>query len=302
MNEKTQVFEQHRNTLEGLAYRMLGSLSEAQDAVQETYLKWHQQNLDSVTNQRAWLVTVCTRICLNQLKLAYKQREVYTGEWLPEPILHCDGNNTDAQLDRDETLTIALLHVLEKLTPVERAVFILREVFELDFSEIAAIVDKTSANCRQLAVRSRKHVQSLRPRFSATEQEHQALIDQFIKAAQSCDINGLISVLKKDVELYSDGGGKVEALPAVLRGRQSVAEFFVRVFRDYQRESTALNIKFTRFNEALGLLIFEHGNLTTALTVECESDCICRIFAVRNPSKLNHKALENSSLGTSNFQ
>jgi RNA polymerase sigma-70 factor, ECF subfamily len=284
--DKTQIFELHRQTLEGLAYRMLGNLTEAQDAVQETYIKWHKQDDNTLYNYRAWLITVCTRICLNQLKLSYRQREVYVGEWLPEPLFHEFDEGMDAQLEINETLTIAMLHVLEKLSPVERAVFLLHDVFDIKFTEIANIVDKSSANCRQLATRARKHIQSSRPRFSATQDEHRRLLDKFIMAAQACDIDGLVSLLVEDVELYSDGGGKVEALSNMLSGNQSVAKFFLDIFSTYKKEKVFLDIVTKKFNSLFGLLIFENEQLTTTLTIECESGYIRRIFAVRNPDKL----------------
>lgn len=291
--DKAQIFERYRQTLEGLAYRMLGNLTEAQDAVQETYIKWHKQDSNTLHNYRAWLITVCTRICLNQLKLSYKQREVYIGEWLPEPLFHQFDEGMNAQLEINETLTMALLHILEKLSPIERAVFLLHDVFDFKFTEIAKIVDKSSANCRQLATRARKRIQSSRPRFSATQDEHRRLLDKFIKAAQACDIDGLVSVLMEDVELYSDGGGKAVALPDILSGNQSVAKFFSGIFSTYKKEKVFLDIVTQKFNSLLGLLIFENEQLTTALSIECESGYIRRIFAVRNPDKLLNVTCDN---------
>ncbi len=292
--DKSQIFEQHRRALEGLAYRMLGSLSEAQDAVQETYITWHKQDSNTLHNYRAWLITVCTRICLNQLKLSYRQREIYIGEWLPEPHFHEFDEGMDTRLEINETLTIALLHVLEKLSPVERAVFLLHDVFDFTFAEIADIVDKSPANCRQLATRARKHIQSSRPRFPATHDEHRTLLDKFTKAAQTCDSDELVSILTEDVELYSDGGGKVEALPDILSGNQNVARFFSGIFSTYRKEKVLLNIVTQKFNSLLGLLIFENEQLTTVLTIECESGYIRRIYAVRNPDKLLNISCNNA--------
>jgi len=285
-SDKTQIFEQHRRTLEGLAYRMLGTLTEAQDAVQETYLKWHKQDCNALNSYRAWLITVCTRICLNQLKLSYKKREVYVGEWLPEPLFQEYEEGMDTQLEINETLTMALLQVLESLSPVERAVFLLHDVFDINFSEISGIVNKSSKNCRQIATRARKHIRYRRPKFAVTQQQHRMLLEGFINAAQACDIDGLISILVDNVELYSDGGGKVSALPDILCGNRNVAEFFASVFSDYQKQKINFNIVFQRFNSSFGLLFFEDGQLTTALTIECDSNQIIRVFAVRNPDKL----------------
>lgn len=292
-HDKTHLFEQHRTTLEGLAYRMLGTLSEAQDAVQETYLKWHQQDLSEVNNVRAWLITVSTRICLNQLKRAYKQREVYIGEWLPEPLFENTNQGTSEAIAFNETLTIALLHVLEKLNPTERAVFLLHDVFEMNFSEIARIVNKTDVNCRQIAKRARSRIKSHQPKFTATEAEHQTLLRHFIQAAQACDLNALISLLTPDTALYSDGGGKVEALPKVMHGNQAIAAFFVAIFTRFKKQNIKLSIVEQIFNRSLGLLIYENGSLATVLTIECHQQAIQAIYAVRNPAKLAHSPTLN---------
>lgn len=284
--EKATLFEQYRKTLEGIAYRMLGSLSEAHDVVQETYIKWHQQESLALENPRAWLITVCTRLSLNQLKSACKQRECYVGEWLPEPFIDDVGNDLDANLEINESLSIALLHTLEKLTPTERAVFILHDVFDFKFDEIAKILNKNPAACRQLASRARKRVQDSRPRFSTSEVEHQRLLQGFIDATNGLDIDQLVAILSEDAELYSDGGGKVEALPEVMKGGANIARFFIGIFTGYKKGNVKIAVIPQRFNGSLGLLIFEDNVLATALSVECMQDRICRIYAVRNPDKL----------------
>ncbi len=286
LTNEIEIFEKHRGTLEGLAYRMLGTLAEAQDAVQETYLKWHKQEIGHIDNHRAWLITVCTRISLNQLKLSYKQREVYVGEWLPEPLFQEFNEGMEAEIEFNESLTIALLHVLEKLSPTERAVFLLHDVFDMKFREIAPIVDKSTENCRQIAKRARKQIRHGRPKFVVSQEEHRRLLDKFITAAQALDSNGLLAILATDVELYSDGGGKVEALPHVLCGKQNIVDFLSKIFINYMKENVSLNIVTQRFNSSIGLLIFENGLLTTALTIECDYSRILRIYAVRNPDKL----------------
>jgi len=175
-------------------------------------------------------MTVCTRICLNQLKRSYKQREVYIGEWLPEPYFDEPIKGISSQLEIDDTLTMALLQVLEKLSPTERAAFLLHDIFDMKFSEIAEIIGKTTVNCRQLAARARKNIRSRKSRFMSTYSEHQKLLEGFVHAAQTCDISALVDSFSTNVELYSDGGGKVQALPNMLCGDQKVAEFFFGVF------------------------------------------------------------------------
>ncbi len=288
-DENSLIFERHRMTLEGLAYRMLGTLSEAQDVVQETYLKWHVADVDSLNNPRAWLITVCSRIAMNYLKSAKKSREVYIGEWLPEPYPDEKSHNfhdPSVEIELDNTVSVALLLALEKLSPTERAVFLLHDIFELSFDEISKIIGKNGANCRQLATRARKRVHDSRPRFQTTPQEHQSLFDAFLLAARQLDTNNLISLLAKHVELYSDGGGKVEALPSILRGAKEVASFFVSVFSEYKQHGIRIRIQSQRFNGSHGILVFEDDLLSTALTIETHLGCISKIYAVRNPNKL----------------
>jgi len=289
-NERTAVFEQHRRTLEGLAYRMLGTLAEAQDAVQETYLKWHEVDPVSLTNPRAWLITVCSRIALNHLKSAKKTREIYVGAWLPEPYpdeYGYDFLDPSVEMEFDDTISMALLLALEKLSPSERAVFLLHDIFELSFDEISVAIGKSGANCRKLATRARIRVSENRPRFQTTSKEHQSLFSAFLTAARQFDTEKLVSLLAEGVELYSDGGGKVDALPAVLRGNKDVAIFLAAVFSNYNQQGVIISTKMQWFNGSLGVLVFEDEQLGTALTIETHNGCINRVYAVRNPSKLS---------------
>lgn len=287
--EKIATFEKHRRTLEGLSYRMLGTLSEAQNVVQETYLKWHKVDSTSLANPRAWLITVCSRIALNHLKSAKRVREVYVGEWLPEPYpeeFACDSLEPSIAMEFDDTISMALLLALEKLSPAERAVFLLHDMFELSFDEISSAIGKSSVNCRKLATRARTRVSEARPRFKATPKEHESLFNAFLAAARQADTEKLVSLLAEDVELYSDGGGKVEALPAVLKGGKDVAIFFSSVFSNYNQQGIIIRTRLKWFNGSIGVLIFENEQLRTALTVETDNECVARIYAVRNPSKL----------------
>ena len=278
-----ETFEQQRHYLEGLAYRMLGTLAEAQDAVQDTYLKWHKQPFDQVDNAKAWLTTVCTRTCLNLLQKAYKKRESYYGEWLPEPVF---SDSMTKSRETDDSLTIAMLRILETLSPTERAVFILHDVFDVDFDEIASILDKTSSNCRKIASRARSHVRRNDARFPVVEEEHSRLLEQFILSAQACDFLALKTMLAEQAQLYSDGGGKVQALPELMLGSDDIARFFSQVFAQYAEEKTKIDVVFQRFNHSQGLLLFENERLTTAITIECHNNQIEKLFAVRNPDKL----------------
>lgn len=286
LDQRTAVFEQHRRTLEGIAYRMLGTLTDARDVVQETWLKWNSVDVDTLESPRAWLITVCSRLALNQLQSARHQREIYVGEWLPEPFPDDPGSDPAHQHAIDDTVSIALLRALEKLSPVERAVFLLHDIFEMEFDEVSQVVGKNSAHCRQLALRARKRVRDERPRFTTTPEQHQALLEGFVSAAQQLDMNGLIRLLAQQVEMYSDGGGKVEALPHMLSGATDVAQFFIRIFNGFRTKGTDLRIVPQRFNGSLGILLYENDQLATALTIEADGHHISHIYAVRNPDKL----------------
>jgi RNA polymerase sigma-70 factor, ECF subfamily len=286
-DERTLIFEQNRRTLEGIAYRMLGKFSDAQDVVQETYLKWREVDAGTLHSPRAWLITVCSRIALNQLQSARMRREFYVGEWLPEPFLDQPSQDASVQLELDDTISVALLLALERLSPLERAAFLLHDVFDLSFDEIAHVLGKTNANCRQLATRARKHVREHRPRFHTTPEEHQKLLESFINAARQGDLEQLTSLLSSKVELYSDGGGKVESLSDILRGADNIARFFVSVFDRYHRQNIIVQTLLLRFNGSPGILVYENGRLATALTIDVHAGHIYRLYAIRNPDKLS---------------
>ena len=285
-DEKASTFERHRGTLEGIAYRMLGTLDEARDVVQDTYLKFDEADLGRLQNPRAWLITVCSRLALNQLQSARARRELYVGEWLPEPFPEPADADPASRAELDETISVALLVALEKLTPVERAAFLLHDVFDLSFDEVASALQRTSASCRQLASRARKRVRDDKPRFRSSPEEHRRLLEGFFGAAREGDLGRFSSLLADGVELYSDGGGKVAALPRVLRGAADVASFLVAVFADYRRKNTPVRAVSQWLNGAPGLLVLADGVPATAITLEVSEGRIQRIFAVRNPDKL----------------
>ena len=219
-------FEPHRRRLLGLAYRMLGSLAEAEDAVQDAYLRWHAVDRDQVTDPRAFLTTATTRICLDVLRSARARREEYVGPWLPEPVVDTKALAPDAQTELAEDLSIALLLALDRLSPLERAAFLLHDVFDCSFSEVARALDRSEAACRQLASRARTHVREARPRDESVARDraddattrHEELLLAFVDAARSGDLDALMSMLAKDARLVADGGGKVQAALNVIDG------------------------------------------------------------------------------------
>ncbi len=284
--DKTRIFEDNRRTLEGIAYRMLGTLADARDVVQDTWLKWSEADTAAIQSPRAWLITVCSRKALNLLQSARRQREHYVGEWLPEPLPEDASFDLAARMELDESVSVALLVALEKLSPGERAAWLLHDIFDLGFEEVATILGKKPDNARQLAARARRRVQAGRPRFNATPAEHRRLLSAFFDAAREGRLEGLSALLADHVELCADGGGKAQALADTLHGRAAVGEFFVRVFGNYAAGGVAIRSQASWFNGCPGLLVFEDGRLATALSLEIDQGQISRIFAVRNPDKL----------------
>lgn len=283
-------FEHHRPMLEGLAYRMCGVMADAQDIVQETHIKWCAADRAQIANPRAWLVTVCSRLAMDLLKSARVRREHYVGPWLPEPLVAAPGKAPDEQAQIDDSISIALMLAMERLTPAERAAFLLHDVFEYDFDAVAAIIGKTEVACRQLASRARRAVREERPRFAASPETHRRLLDAFLGAVRSGDSDGLKTLLAESVELHSDGGGHVKTAPDVLHGREAVAAFFLEVWRQNVPDPTAILIRRRWFNGAPGLLLFQGNRLQVALSLAVEGDRIGRLFALRNPEKLKRFA------------
>ena len=215
-------FEPHRRHLMALAYRMLGSLAEAEDAVQETYLRWHRTDRARVNDPRAFLSRIVTRCCLDQLRSARSRRETYVGPWLPEPVLEHAGLDADTASEYAHDLSVALLLTLERLSPLERAAFLLHDVFEVDYGEIAATLGRTEATCRQLAARGRAQIQASRPRFQPSAEQSARLLEVFKQAAESGNSAGLAAYLAEDAVLLSDGGGKRTAALNPIRGAERI--------------------------------------------------------------------------------
>lgn len=280
-------FEAHRDLLRGIAYRMLGSVGDAEDIVQDAWPRWRAAR--GVESPRAWLVRVVTRLCLDRLKSARVRRERYYGTWLPEPLVE---TQTPPAPDRavDESVSIALLLVLEKLSPAERAGFLLHEVFGYAFAEIAAILGKTEPACRKLVSRARERVRAERPRFSASHHEHEELMRRFLAASRGGEIGPLLGLFAPGVAFHSDGGGKAAAVPRVLTDPALIAKFFTRVLRDH--EAAGRVVRAVRFNGAPGVLIIEKGAVVSALSLDLREGKIAAIYGHRNPDKLREFAIQ----------
>src|SRR5262245_58211055 len=224
-DEAVHTFEPHRRRLTGLAYRMLGSLSEAEDIVQEAYLRWHTAERGRVDNPQAYLSRTVARLCLDHLKSARARRETYVGPWLPEPIVDQAALSPDSASELADDLSVALLMTLERLSPLERAAFLLHDVFEMEFTQIADVLDRSESACRQLAARARAHVSEERPRFRPSADEVARLSDAFHRAALSGDAAQFAELLAEEAVLYSDGGGKRIAALNPIRGRDKIVRF-----------------------------------------------------------------------------
>jgi RNA polymerase sigma-70 factor (ECF subfamily) len=274
-----EAFARHRRLLFTVAYEMLGSAADAEDVVQETWLRWANVDHAEVRDPRAYLVRITTRQALNRLRTRSRQREDYVGEWLPEPLLTSPDVAVDVELA--ESVSFAMLTVLETLGPAERAVFVLREVFEVPYDEIAEAVDKSPAAVRQIAHRAREHVAARRPRVRVTASEQQEAVERMLSAIRGGDVQALLDVLAPDVVIVADGGGVVAAARKPIRGAQRVAGLLVQLADLEGFEVTSLWV-----NGWPGSRIDVAGALDTAVSVTVEHGLVTHIYAVRNPEKL----------------
>jgi RNA polymerase sigma-70 factor (ECF subfamily) len=300
MSEPAAHFEPHRRRLLGLAYRMLGSMADAEDAVQDTYLRWHAADRENVSDPKAFLMTTTTRICLNMLTSARARREEYVGPWLPEPVLDTAALAPDSRTELADDLSIALLLTLDRLSPLERAAFLLHDVFDFSFNEVASALERSDAACRQLAARARAHVREVRPRGATVpparsgevDAKHKQLLSAFIAASQAGDLNAMTQLLASDVRVMTDGGGKVRSALEVIDGADRVARLIVEATR--KRPDTwwrpDFKMRFAIINGLPGLIVDAPEGPVQTTAIEIEGDVIRALYVVRNPDKLRHLA------------
>jgi RNA polymerase sigma-70 factor (ECF subfamily) len=274
----------HRGRLLGLAYRMLGSRSDAEDIVQDAYLRF--AGAEGVQNPEAFLVTVVTRLCLDRLKSARVLREVYVGPWLPEPVCDAEGLSADAATELADDLSFALLLALDRLSPMERAAFLLHDVFDTPFSEIAAMLGRSEAACRQLATRARRAVRNERPSPAATPANHARLLSAFSEAAKSGDVGRLVELLCQDAVAITDGGGRKTAALKPIMGADRIARFFIGVAA--LNASHDIRIEPATINGAFGALLYRDGELDQTVSMAIDGERIAAIYIIRNPDKLRH--------------
>ncbi|MFD4630999.1 RNA polymerase sigma factor SigJ [Streptomyces sp. NPDC058284] len=285
----TDVFEEHRSVLMGVAYRMLGRVVDAEDVVQEAWLRWSASDRGQVREPRAYLVRVTTRLAIDRLRHLQSRREAYVGPWLPEPCVTEFGPTVPDTAERAvlaDSVSLAVLVVLESLSPLERAVFVLREAFGFPFSEIALTLDRSEAAVRQLAGRARKHVDAGRPRYKVDPAERRDLTERFLAAATEGDLDGLMSLLAPDVRLVGDAGGKSKAPLRVLESADKVGRFLSSTAAGVIRTAGEVEIRFGELNGAASAHIFLDGKLDSVFQLDVAEGLVQKIYIIRNPDKL----------------
>src|SRR6266849_4306027 len=288
---QAEAFEHYRVLLFSIAYRMTGSASDAEDLVQETYLRYQASEREEIISLKAYLTTIITHLALDYLKSARVAREQYIGAWLPEPLLTSeDGGFPLADLEQQEALSLAFLRLLEALSPPERAVFLLHEVFDYPFSEIGSMLEKSPANCRQIFHRARQALQDKRARFEPEPQRQ--LLFSFLSASQAGDMAALTSLLAQDAVSWSDGGGKVQSNLKPIHGQQAVARFWLSVTHKNQRPLTST---LAEINGSPAILFWDEGSLAVVISLTVSAVGIQEIYALLNPEKLAYLQKQLSS-------
>ncbi len=280
-----ETFNEHRTLLFSIAYRMLGSATDAEDIVQEAFLRWQTASDADVRTPRSYLSTVVTRLCIDHLRSAQARREVYVGPWLPEPVLTAQMPDLASTVELAESLSFAFMLLLENLGPEERAVFLLREVFDYSYVEIASIVGKSEANCRQMVSRARQHLHERRPRFQASREQQEEVTQKFIEVCSGGDMQALLSMLAPEVTLTSDGGGKVQAAHNILHGASNVARFLFGVINKLP-PGAVLTTQLAEINGQPGVVVYLDGELNSTIVLDCAGGTIAAINIVLNPDKL----------------
>ncbi len=287
-DKKVAIFRQHKTRLFGIAYRMLGTRDDAEDILQEAYLRWHQAGAEEIETPEAWLVTVVTRLSIDRLRKASNARETYIGPWLPEPLIISDAPSPEEELEFASNLSLAFMVLLERLSPVERAAFLLRDIFDCDYADIARIVGKSETASRQIIHRARKRVRANKSRFEINEKEREELIKKFSAASIAGDEQTLLALFSDDIVATADGGGKVTAAREIVRGKNRLAMLFSIIGA---KHGASFKDALSPINGEIGLLTFYEGKIFAATTFEFADGKISALYCVLNPDKL--KAFEN---------
>lgn len=281
VDEKVALFDQSRDRLFGIAYRMLGTRADAEDIVQEAYLRWHKTEPSEIETPEAWLVTIVTRLSIDRLRKASSERESYIGPWLPEPIVTSPSPQDDAELA--SSLSIAFLAMLERLSPTERAVFLLHDIFDFDYAQIARVTQKSEPAVRQMAHRARERVRTDKPRFEADAAQHRRLTEQFAAAAYAGDEHTLMRIFSPDIAVVSDGGGRITAARKIVRGVAKVMRLFTIAFPQIRSHVTT---EIVEVNGEAGVVEYYDGVPFAVTTVDVADGRITGLYRVMNPEKL----------------
>lgn len=285
MSEVSAPDEFHalRPRLFGIAYRMLGIRADAEDVLQDAWLRWREADRASLQSAEAWLVTVVTRLAIDRLRAAKTERQAYTGEWLPEPLVEWDVDTPEAIVERAGEISLAFLHMLERLGPEERAAFLLRQAFDYDYGEIARMLGKSEAAARQVVHRASERLRLERPRFEVPRETHRELLERFMRAAATGERNAIRSLLADELVVIGDGGGKVPSVAGGLHGGERVTNLY---WAQHLRLGDRLQYRLVSINGEPGLLRYMDGKLESAQTIVTDGERIVAIYAVRNPVKL----------------
>jgi RNA polymerase sigma-70 factor (ECF subfamily) len=284
---RIDIFLEYRPLLLSIAYRMLGSMADAEDLVQESFIRWQTTSEADVRSPRAYLVTIVSRLCIHQLESARVQRERYVGPWLPEPVSTGGTSDPLDASELQESLSMAFLLLLERLTPVERAAFLLHDVFGYGYDELARVVSKSESSCRQIVHRARRHVTDNRPRFDAAPEQHERLVREFMAATSTGHLEDLVSVLSNEVVLYADGGGKANAALRPVHGAVNVARFVLGAIAKSVPKDVSVNIEVVNGQPSV-VYRLPQGPAGCVLSVVTSGRRISEILVVTNPDKLAH--------------
>ena len=281
--ETLEVFERHRPRLFGLCYRMLGSVEDAEDLVQEAYLRWHQADVDGMRSPEAWLVAVTTRLAIDRLRRAAAERERYPGNWLPEPIATGPESSPERNAEQGSDLSLAFLLLLERLGPEERAAFLLREVFDTGYAEIADVLARSEAAVRQMVHRARTRVRGGRSRFTAPAEVKERMLERFLAALRADDKDALLALFAEDAVMVGDGGGKAPASPRPIEGAERIAHLLLTLAR---KADPGTRYRMAELNGEPALVVEQQGRTVAAMALESDGERIVACYTVLNPDKL----------------
>jgi RNA polymerase sigma-70 factor (ECF subfamily) len=287
--QATQVFQDLRRRLFGLAYRMLGSRAEAEDIVQEGYLRWHDSDRNAIRNPEAWLTTAVTRLAIDRLRKLKLDREKYAGPWLPEPLV----DSAEADVELAQSLSLAFVTLLERLAPEERAAFLLHDVFDLGYSEVASVLDRSEAACRQVLHRARERVRGGQKRFTATAEDKARLLRKFTEAVEANDSQTLLTLFAPDARWIGDGGGVVPSSPRPVVGVPAIANLAINIWNKYLKGQRRVEV--ANVNGEPGLCVWDNGRLTGTLSIATDGQQIIEVLVVLNPDKLRRVGDEESN-------